>query len=92
MGVPVTFQGVSTYPDGQPVCGLFDRPVEMKLMDAGSAGVETAAPTLDLPFNAFRTMPGSGDAVTVEGVVYTVNQPTAVNDGAFLRYELFRTT
>ena len=88
MGVPVSFSGVSTYPDGQPVYGLFDRPVTMKLEYQGTGGVETAIPELRLPFNAFATMPKRRDIVTVDGVAYTVNQPTQEDDGAILCYEL----
>lgn len=93
MGVAVGFAGVSTYADdGTPVMGIFDRPVQMKLMEAGIGGVESALPELRLPFNAFTTMPQSGDEIAVGGVSFTVDQPTAEDDGAFLCYPLFRTT
>jgi hypothetical protein len=92
-GVPVSFGSVSTYPDdGQPVMGIFDRPVGMKLAAEGIGGVENAAPELRLPFNAFSAMPQAGDAVTVDGVSYTVYQPTTEDDGAFLCYELKATS
>ena len=92
-GVPVSFRGVALYPDtGQPIRGLFDRPVSMKLSDSGTGGVETAAPELRLPFNTFSPMPQNGDEVLVDGTAYTVNQPTAEDDGAFLVYELYATS
>ena len=87
-GVPVVFNGTSTYPDGQLVCGIFDRPVQMKLMGEGIGGAEVALPELRLPFNAFDPMPSARDTVTVDGVDYTVYPPTTEDDGAFLCYEL----
>lgn len=90
MGVGVSFNDVSSYPDGSEICGLFDRPIQMKLGDAGIAGVESASPELRLPFDTFDPMPQSGDVITVDGVQYEVNQPTAEDDGAFLVYELYR--
>jgi hypothetical protein len=87
-GPRVTFGTVSAYPDGTPVRGLQDLPIQMKMLDNGTAGVETDMPELRLPFNAFDPMPRDGDTVLVEGVAYTVNQPTAEDDGAFLCYLL----
>lgn len=91
-GARVTFQSISKYEDGSPIRGLFDRAVQMKLEDSGIAGIESATPELRLPFNAFNPMPKSGDTLLVEGVAYTVNQPTAEDDGAFLVYELYATS
>ena len=92
MGVPVSFGGVSTYPDdGSPIQGLFDRPIGSKLAEDGIGGVESAVPELRLPYNAFSPMPQSGDTVTVDGTTYTVDQPTAEDDGAILCYALFVT-
>lgn len=89
MGVPVTFNGVSAYPDdGTPICGLYDRSIQLKLMDMGIGGMESALPELRLPFNAFSPMPTAGASVLVAGIPYTVNQPTAEDDGAFLCYSL----
>jgi hypothetical protein len=88
-GVAVSFQGTSSYADGVPVKGLFDRPVQMKFQEGGTGGVETACPELRLPFNAFNPMPQSGDELLVGGTGYKVNQPTAEDDGAFLVYELY---
>lgn len=87
-GRPVTFQGVSAYPDGVLIRGIVDRPVQMKLMEGGIGGVETATPELRLPCNAFNPMPQDGDSILVDGTEYTVTQPTAEDDGAFLCYEL----
>jgi len=91
-GVPITFNGVSTYPDGACVKGLLDRPIEMKLPGEGIGGVEVAIPELRLPFNAFDPMPQTGDTVTVDGTEYTVYQPTSEDDGAFLCYQLKATS
>jgi hypothetical protein len=88
VGTPVTFGAVATYPDGQPVCGILDLPQQIKLAEAGIGGVEAVVPELRLPFNAFKPMPASGDTLTVAGQTFTVNEPTAEDDGAFLCYEL----
>lgn len=88
MGVPVSFEGVSTYPDGEPVRGLFERPMQLRLMEAGIGGAQVALPTVTLPFNAFARMPAANDTLYVDGVAYTVCPPTAEDDGALLCYEL----
>lgn len=58
--------------------------------------MQSAAPTLTLPFNAFDPMPDSGDTVSVteRGVTtdYTVNAPTASDDGGFQIYDLYTVT
>lgn len=89
-GVPVVFAGVSTYADGDTVCGLFDQSSGIDFGDRGSAGVAAEHPTLTLPFNAFTPMPKSRDTVTLNGTDYKVQQPTAEDDGAFLVYPLMR--
>ena len=93
MGVPVSFQGVSTYPDGDPVCGLFDRPGSISLGSGGSAGIAGTDTELRIPCNAFAIMPTEGDIVTLtdEGVStnYQVNAPEPEDDGAFLVYKLY---
>ncbi len=97
MGVAVSFAGVSSYPEGEPVQGLLDTPQQIKLAEGGIGGVEALVPELRLPFNAFAPMPASGDTVTVTDLqtrvatTYTVNEPTAEDDGAFLVYELLET-
>ena len=94
MGTPVSFAGVSIYPDGEAVKGMIDSPVQIKLLDQGIGGVETDLPELRLPFNAFKPMPRRGDVVTVTDretglqTAYRVNAPTAEDDGAFLAYSL----
>lgn len=88
MGSPVSFEGVSKYPDGATVKGLFDRPVSFGLMSGGIGGVEVAKPTIRLPFNAFARMPQDGDTITIDGTEYTVNQPTEEDDGAIFCYDL----
>ncbi len=93
MGVPVTFAGVSTYSDGDAVCGLFDRPGSVSLAEHGTAGIVGDSPELRLPFNAFEVMPGDGDILTVtdEGVAtdYTVSAPDSEDDGGFFVYKLY---
>jgi hypothetical protein len=80
-GVPVTFQGVT-------VKGNFDRPEQIKLADQGFGGVETGFPAVRLPYNAFRPMPCTGDAVNVDGTDYTVAEITAESDGAIVCLDL----
>jgi len=93
MGVPVTFAGVSTYPDGDAVCGVFDTPSSVSLGERGSAGIVGDSPELRLPFNAFETMPTDGDTITVtdEGVStdYITSAPDKEDDGGFLVYKLY---
>ena len=95
IGVPVSFAGVSTYPDdGSPVCGIFERPVGFKLLGEGIGGAESAVPTLLLPCNAFSPMPQAGDEVSITSALngaettWRVNQPSQEDDGAFLLYDL----
>ena len=95
MGTPVAFAGVSRYADDDsPICGVFNRPSGNKLRDGDFAGVAVAAPTLELPSNAFSPMPDSGDTVTVfdtdAGTDYQVNAPETRWDGDVLAYELMR--
>jgi hypothetical protein len=97
MGVLVSFAGVSKYSDdGSAIRGLFDRPQSLDLGERGAAGMQAAAPELRLPFDAFSPMPNAGDIVTVTdlGVStdYTVDPPTAEDDGAFQCYRLLRVT
>jgi hypothetical protein len=81
-GVPVIF---GTQPAQK---GNFDRPVQIKLADQGFGGVETAFPSVELPYNAFSPMPDSGDVLNVNGTNYTVSEPTAQSDGGVVCYEL----
>lgn len=98
MGVPVSFNGLSAYPDGEPVKGLLDSPVQLKLADGGIGGVTTQIPELRLPCNAFNPMPDRNDMIQITdpetgtSTAYTVNSPTAEDDGALLCYELFEET
>ena len=80
-GVAVNFQGVAAK-------GNFDRPVDVKLSEQGFGGAIIATPAVRMPYNAFRPMPKTGDAVTVDGMDYTVSEPTAEADGAVVCYEL----
>ncbi len=95
MGVIVSFGGVSTYSDnGEPIKGLFDRPMQLQLMDQGAGGAQTTHPELRLPYNAFNVMPKARDSVavidpvTLVSTTYVVMAPTTEEDGAFLCYEL----
>ena len=93
MGLPVSFEGVSTYSDnGEPIKGMLDRPVQMKLGESGIGAAEIDLPELRLPFDAFDTMPRSRDIVTVDGTQYKVDAPTAEDDGAIVCYALRRTS
>jgi hypothetical protein len=87
-GVPVAFQGKTLYPDGVQILGLFDRPLEMKLADQGFGGVDVGMPEVRLPCNAFNPMPRNKDAITVDGVNYTIADSHAEDDGATLCYGL----
>jgi hypothetical protein len=88
MGVPVTFKGTSTYPDGYPIKGNFDRASQNLLGEQGFGGVDLARPQVTLPYNAFATMPTNGDPITVGGTAYTVGDVTFEDDGGFIRYDL----
>lgn len=90
MGVPVAFAGVSTYPDGTPVYGNFDKSSVIGFGDGGTAGIESGRPELRLPFNAFSPMPQSGDTITVEDTDWVCDQPYDEDDGAFQVYALMR--
>jgi hypothetical protein len=87
-GVPVSFGGVSSYSDGAPIKGNFDRPVQIKLADQGYGGVEAAFPVVHLPYNAFNPMPIETNPITVDGTAYTVGEVTAEGDGAVVSLEL----
>lgn len=80
-GVPVIFGGVTRL-------GNFDRPVEIKEADQGFGGVETAFPSIRLPYNAFSPMPDSGDVLQVNGAWYSISEPTAESDGAVVCFGL----
>ena len=89
MGVPVSFAGVSRYSDdGQPILGLFDRPIAMQGAELGYSGVDMPRPEVRLPYNAFNPMPASGDALEVDGTEYTVASVSTEDDGAFTCYGL----
>ena len=98
-GVPVSFAGVSRYTDDNSlICGLLDQAMQIKLGDHGLGGVSASLPELRLPFDAYDPMPASGDVVTITtpetGATtdYQVDAPTAEDDGAFLCYQLLRTS
>ena len=90
MGVSVSFQGVVTYPDGEPVKGLFDVGGQDALFE--STRVEDARYTLELPYDAFNPMPDSGDELTVlDGIApgnYAVRNSTALDDGSMIQLSL----
>ena len=80
---------MSTYSDdGTPICGLFSRPSSIGFGESGTAGIEQTDTTVTLPYNAFETMPQSGDPITVDGKLYTCNQPYGEEDGMMLVYAL----
>lgn len=80
-GVDVTF-------NGSTALGLMDNPIVIKLADRGFGGFETQMPTVRLPYNAFAPMPVETDQVAVDGVFYTVSEPTAEGDGKIICYAL----
>jgi hypothetical protein len=81
MGVPVLFGGVM-------VKGILNKPIATKLADEGFGGISVQQTTIELPYNAFTTMPEQGAAIVVNGISYTVADEAADIDGAFLRYPL----
>ena len=88
MGVPVRFKGVSTYPNGRPILGNFDRPLTIKLADMGYGGVVNPAPCVRLAHNSFSPMPKPGEVLFVNGRKYEVSEPSAEGDGGVIVYEL----
>ena len=87
-GPRVSFTGKSTYPDGQPIQGLFDRPMQNKLADQGGGGIDIGLPEIRLPFNAFNPMPRSKETITVDGKSYTIADVGAEDEGAIVVYGL----
>ena len=87
-GVSVTFNGVGTYRDGQPVQGLFDKPVGPKLAEQGYGGVDVVSPKICLPHNAFNPMPRVKEVIVVEGCEYKVTSISAEEDGKAVCLEL----
>ncbi len=89
-GPQVSFGGVGTYPDGQPVQGLFDAPGQDAVFDRVS--VEDTAYTLTLPYNAFNPMPDTKDVITLlSGPFagqYAVRNPNALSDGSTIAITL----
>jgi hypothetical protein len=79
--VPVVFAGVTAQ-------GIYDGPIKSGLEVQGFGGMEITQPELRLPFNAFSPMPVQRQAITVNGVAYTVSDPTAESDGLVLCYAL----
>ena len=87
-GPCVTFNGVGTYRDAQPVQGLLDRPIGAKLGEQGFGGVDMAMPELRLPFDAFNPMPRVKEVIADGGCEYKVVSITAEDDGAVVCLEL----
>ncbi len=87
-GPCVTFNGVGTYRDGQPVQGLLDRPIGSRLAEQGFGGVDVVLPELRLPHYAFNPMPRVKEVIVVEGIEYKVASITAEDDGAVVCLEL----
>jgi len=79
--VPVVFGGVTAQ-------GILDAPIQTGLADQTFGGLEIAKPEVRLPFNAFSPMPVQRQAITVNGVSYTVSDPTAESDGLVVCYRL----
>lgn len=76
-GVAVTFNSAT-------VMGIFDRPQKLSLADEGYGGINTTAPVVRIPFNAFASMPKTTDSITVDGTTYTVDNIDSDADGGFV--------
>ncbi len=81
MGVEVTFHGATAM-------GLLENPIQIKLADRGFGGFETQMPQVRLPHNAFTPMPAETDQISVDGVAYSVSEPSAEGDGKIICYSL----
>ena len=89
MGVPVSFMGLSKYPDtGEPIKALRDQSFETKLGDQGFGAIDVQVIEIRLPFDAFKPMPEPEDTIAVEGRQYVVADIGEEDDGAFTVYKL----
>lgn len=84
-GVPVVFGGVTAK-------GIFDTPIKTGIADEGFGGVSMSRPTIKLAYNTFSPMPAPTNAITVNGVNYTIADEAADDDGAFITYPLKATS
>ena len=66
-GVPVLWNSQG------PVNGILDSSMDAFMHGSGPGGFERNTLKLSIPFNAFTGMPQPGDAITVDGVNYTVH-------------------
>lgn len=80
-GVPVAFAGATA-------TGILDTPQAIRLADRGFGGFSAELPTLQLPYNAFDTMPVETDIVNVNYQDYSITERQAHGDGAIFLYSL----
>ena len=80
-GVPVVFQG-------QAALGNFDSPSDSFSYGSGPSTAEQQWYCVSLPYNAFTPIPKPKDAITVDGVAYTVKGRKYGEDGKIMTLEL----
>lgn len=85
-GVPVVFNGVSTYSDGEVIKGNLDAPGKDAMFDRAS--VSNVEYRLELPANAFTPFPASTQAISVDGAQYKVQSSEPLDDGALVELKL----
>jgi hypothetical protein len=76
--------GVAVVFNGATVMGIFDKPQKLSLADDGYGGINTTAPVVRIPRNAFATMPKTTATITVDGTNYTVDSIDSDSDGGFV--------
>lgn len=76
--------GVAVVFGGATARGIFDRPQSLSLADEGYGGINTTAPVVRIPKNAFAVMPKTTDAIMVDGTGYTVDSIESDSDGGFV--------
>lgn len=80
-GVPVIFGGVVTR-------GNLDTPTSDFDMGAGASGMESRQYRVTVAASVFPVPPKAKDAITVNGVAYTVRKRCYMGDGALMELEL----
>lgn len=88
--LPIFFAdfGVSVVFQGQTVNGNLDSPSEGFAFGSGPSTMEEQRYCVSVPYNAFTTIPKAKDAITVNGVSYTVKARHYSQDGSVMSLEL----
>lgn len=86
-GLPVVFNGVSAYPDGETIKGNLDQPGKDAIFGEAT-GVSDQEFSIELPYNAFSPFPASGNVLTVDGAQYKVRSATPKSDGGITEIKL----